>query len=76
MLGACESKDATVVGVGVETKAEVKALRELGVSGVQGRLYQSEIPLLIAAKNTNKNTHNDNAAQAIKPGRRNRWKKK
>ncbi|MDR9825941.1 RNase E specificity factor CsrD [Vibrio sp. FNV 38] len=75
MLGACESKDAAVVGVGVETKAEVKALRDLGVLGVQGRLYQSETPLLIAANNYKKPQH-DSATAAIKPGRRNRWKKK
>ncbi|QIA64316.1 RNase E specificity factor CsrD [Vibrio astriarenae] len=76
MLGACESKDAIVVGVGVETKAEVKTLRDLGVSGVQGRLYQSEAPLLIAKKNSNKIKQSDDMSQVIKPGRRNRWKKK
>ncbi|CAH1557357.1 RNase E specificity factor CsrD [Vibrio rotiferianus] len=71
MLGAAENSRTRIVAVGVESKQELDALVELGIYGVQGRYFSSEVRLfpIIDAK---KEVQSD---ALIKPGRRNRWRK-
>lgn len=76
MIGACESNEASVVGVGVENRAEMKMLRELGVTGVQGRMYQAEQPLLEPVTSLEHSVSRaEPLSSRVKPGRRNRWKR-
>ncbi|OCH13221.1 MULTISPECIES: RNase E specificity factor CsrD [unclassified Aliivibrio] len=63
LLGACENTGAEVLAVGVENKKELKLLKELGVGGVQGRMFEAETALF-------------NRQEKISiPKRRNRWSK-
>ncbi|OIQ24841.1 RNase E specificity factor CsrD [uncultured Vibrio sp.] len=71
IIGACSGGKTKVIAVGVETKAERKTLMELGVHGMQGRLFDTEEQ--VWAK-INEQVHTV-TSQKIKPGRRNRWRK-
>ena len=66
MVGACGDSTTKVIAVGVETKKEWHTLIDLGVSGGQGRYFAPEVQLLPEASKR---------VAAIKPGRRNRWRK-
>ncbi|KYN84939.1 diguanylate phosphodiesterase [Vibrio cidicii] len=68
MLGAGEGTKARVIAVGVETQQEWDTLVELGIHGGQGRYFSQESQLLPPpVKNEDKQ---------VKPGRRNRWRRK
>ena len=73
ILGACSGSKTKVIAVGVETRAEKQTLIDLGIHGVQGRLFEAEYDLfeqpVVEAKPTA-------TVSQIKPGRRNRWRKK
>ncbi len=68
LLGVCKGTQTQVIAVGVETQSEWQVLQSLGVDGVQGRLFEAEMPL---APSTLPVTE-----RQIKPGRRNRWRTK
>ncbi|MGC9402329.1 RNase E specificity factor CsrD [Vibrio genomosp. F10] len=70
IIGACSGGKTQVIAVGVETKAEHKTLIDLGVHGVQGRLFDTELE--VWARINNK--AHTNVSNKIKPGRRNRWR--
>ncbi|WNJ94178.1 RNase E specificity factor CsrD [Vibrio ruber] len=65
MVGVCRGADTQVIAVGVESDNEWKILQSLGVSGVQGRLFDIESQWIPKPRVTN-----------IKPGKRKRWKTK
>ncbi|SON50692.1 RNase E specificity factor CsrD [Vibrio tapetis] len=64
LLGACIDSRTQVIAVGVETKNEWRTLKELGVDGGQGRLFDDETQLLPVVQ-----------AKKVAIGRRNRWRK-
>ncbi|MBB1313180.1 MULTISPECIES: RNase E specificity factor CsrD [Aliivibrio] len=64
LLGACETTGAQVIAVGIEKDKELKRLKELGVKGGQGRIFEVETSLFHQQKKI-----------AI-PKRRNRWEKR
>ncbi|MGF1698162.1 RNase E specificity factor CsrD [Vibrio lamellibrachiae] len=70
IIGACSGGKTKVIAVGVESKPEHKTLIDLGVHGVQGRLFDTESEVW-AKINEKAPTVNSNK---IKPGRRNRWR--
>ncbi|MCP3698728.1 MAG: RNase E specificity factor CsrD [Aliivibrio sp.] len=45
LLGACENTGSQVIAVGVENKKELKVIKELGVDGAQGRVFEAETAL-------------------------------
>ncbi|PQJ88256.1 RNase E specificity factor CsrD [Aliivibrio sifiae] len=63
LLGACENTGAEVLSVGVENEKELKLLKELGVEGGQGRVFEAETALF----------HHQEKISI--PKRRNRWGK-
>lgn len=63
LLGACENTGAKVLAVGIESKKELKLLKELGVEGGQGRIFEAEVALF----------HQQEKISI--PKRRNRWGK-
>ncbi|KUI96610.1 RNase E specificity factor CsrD [Vibrio sp. MEBiC08052] len=65
MVGVCRGADTQIIAVGVESEGEWKILQSLGVSGVQGRLFDIESQWIPKPRVTN-----------IKPGKRKRWKTK
>ncbi|MCK6262256.1 RNase E specificity factor CsrD [Vibrio sp. ZSDE26] len=71
MIGACSGGKTKVIAVGVESKSEHKTLIDLGVYGVQGRLFDTEVEVW-AKINEKAQTA---VSSKIKPGRRNRWRK-
>ena len=69
LLGACSDSNTEIIAVGVEKERELDFLRQLGVKGVQGRLYDQEH---LKGSQTEKIVHNTK----VQVGRRNRWRKK
>lgn len=69
LLGACNDSDTEIIAVGVEKEREWAFLSELGVKGVQGRLYDTE---QLKGSQTERILHNTK----VQVGRRNRWRKK
>lgn len=68
LLGVCKGTQTKVIAVGVENQSELQVLHNLGVDGVQGRLFDTEQPL-----NPSKLPV---AERQVKPGKRNRWRTK
>ncbi|MCG7498520.1 RNase E specificity factor CsrD [Vibrio sp. Of7-15] len=64
IIGACADSNAKVIAVGVEKEKEWHLLKELGVSGGQGRFFNAETSL----------HHQPKKVQ--QPKRRNRWARK
>jgi RNase E specificity factor CsrD len=60
-----------VIAVGVETQEERIALTELGVHGMQGRLFDAEVEIW---NSKNKQPNNPIVSSKVKLGRRNRWR--
>jgi len=66
MVGACESSTTKVIAVGVEFEHEWDILKSLGISGVQGRLFDQEKQVIPVSKKMS----------IVGLGKRNRWKKR
>ncbi|OEE79543.1 RNase E specificity factor CsrD [Vibrio ordalii] len=66
MIGACGGTQTQVIAVGVETEQEWQTLKNLGIHGGQGRLFEEEQPLLPEKI----------ISPSVTLGRRNRWRKK
>lgn len=64
IIGACADSNATVIAVGVEKEKEWHLLKELGVSGGQGRLFNAETSL------------HHQPPKVPQPKRRSRWARK
>lgn len=45
LLGACETTGAQVIAVGIEKEKEYQLLKDLGVDGGQGRIFEAETAL-------------------------------
>ncbi|WP_038185737.1 RNase E specificity factor CsrD [Vibrio rhizosphaerae] len=65
MVGVCRGADTQIIAVGVESEGEWRILQSLGISGVQGRLFDIESQWIPKPRVTN-----------VKPGKRKRWKTK
>ncbi len=72
MLGAAANSKAQTIAVGIENQHELSTLIELGVYGGQGRYFSAERQYLPCSK-TEPISRSD---PQVKPGRRNRWRKK
>ncbi len=73
MIGATENAQTQVIAVGVENQKEWDTLIELGVDGGQGRYFLQEKQLLPPP---NTNSEFVNSRRTVKPGKRNRWRRK
>ncbi|MGY0617214.1 RNase E specificity factor CsrD [Vibrio sp. FJH11] len=72
MLGAAASSKTQIIAVGIENRHELNTLLELGVYGGQGRYFSAERQFLPRPQMTQATQ----SEPQIKPGRRNRWRKK
>lgn len=66
MVGACGGSATRVIAVGVEFNHEWQVLKSLGISGVQGRYFDSEKQIIPIPQK----------ASVVSLGKRNRWKKR
>ncbi|MCE0493444.1 RNase E specificity factor CsrD [Vibrio salinus] len=66
MVGACGGSAVKVIAVGVEFEHEWNVLKSLGISGVQGRLFDKEKQVIPAPQKVS----------VVSLGKRNRWKKR
>jgi RNase E specificity factor CsrD len=72
MLGAAASSKTQIIAVGIENRHELNTLLELGVYGGQGRYFSAERQYLPRPQMTQASQ----SEPQVKPGRRNRWRKK
>ncbi|WP_321283281.1 RNase E specificity factor CsrD [uncultured Vibrio sp.] len=72
MLGAAANSKTKIVAVGIENRNELNTLLELGVYGGQGRYFSTERQFLPRPQKVQPTR----SESQVKPGRRNRWRKK
>jgi RNase E specificity factor CsrD len=72
MLGAAANSKTKIVAVGIENRNELNTLLELGVYGGQGRYFATERQFLPRPQKMQPTR----SESQVKPGRRNRWRKK